>query len=99
MLCVVSTLLPYRCLNHFHIGRNFRKLTHINENAEASVTSHLHGTKVGYLFFGIMGHCWGMLMPFAPFLYGGYKSMEFHWLIRGILDRLLLGPDLMFFIR
>ena len=47
---------------------------------------------------GITGHIWGMLMPFAPFLYGGFKSMHFHWALRGILDRLLIGPDMMFFL-
>lgn len=74
------------------------KLYQTNESADAMTTSHLHGTKVGYLFFGIMGHTWGMLLPFAPFLYGGFKSLQFHWILRGILDRILLGPDMMFFI-
>lgn len=37
-------------------------------------------------------------MPFAPFLYGGFKSMNFHWTLRTILDRILIGPDMMFFI-
>ena len=99
MLCIISTFLPYKSLENFHIGYNFKKLYQINESVEASTTNHLHGTKVGYLFVGIIGHCWGMLMPFAPFLYGGFKSIDFHPILRGILDRILIGPEMMFFIR
>lgn len=75
------------------------KLNNLNNNVEATTTNHLHGTKVGYLFIGIIGHCWGMLMPFAPFLYGGFKSLDFNFISRAILDRILIGPDMMFFIR
>ena len=76
------------------------KIYNVNDSSESfSTTNHLHGTKVGYLFIGIIGHCWGMLMPFAPFLYGGFKSIKFDSVTRSFLDRILIGPDMMFFIR
>jgi len=98
LLCILSTMFPMRFWDYFHLGDNFAKLCHINEKPEATTTNHLHGTKVAYMFVGIIGHCWGMLMPFAPFLYGGMKSLAFDAVSRSFLDRILIGPDMMFFI-